>query len=1525
MNLAFSGDYKTGNIHFPKVSTGLIESENIYVLQEFIEENLDNASAPYENWSRQNLTGTLFTISPTGSTTGILTSDDSLFTSEFNVDDTDNILEIQGDFYRVYSITDDNTAVIEAVGATSVPLLEDISITQFLVPVKLGMPRTPIGASTAYLVAEIGSTSDEGFFLYTVDYTEDYPIIEKGMTVSISTETNRGYTGVYDNISVSGRVRRSIPSEYTSGNYPILPIQLNVGFSTEDEEIYEGKLNLYLDSNFEYGLTGSPSYVDDDTYRVLVSGTVANDYLGDISTVNIVTLGASGASGLSQNIELDVVDFGLTGSNTYLTVSLDEDETITAIGASSMLRFTLRNTLASIDLYAEAEGEDERLRLTLDNFGRKISEDSEYILRDSEISEERIDFRLLNRKRKELLLEGDSIYSYMGSYRSFLAVLDIFGYSDVRLKEYFLNVDVSSSDNGKFSSLLVPRTSEERELVKRAWRVLPSQVYKKTSLFGLYYDINRLTGDNDVDGLPEVEDAFQFTIEEVLIKLFSLKELLKREFLPLNARIYDITGEGIYFELVKLKSWNDNVQLLKIDLGRRPEFTIYPEDYGYIVDLRRIDDFYKERFYLYQGLTGFLGSTASDPGATSGVLPLGDWVGSYENYLSGDMSSPDPLWKHFPPSLANADFNLNASYEKPLADDTGIPIGAPVLFEAIFELYWKDADFTWEQASIFDTSLDPVNVNMWSWERIGRGQLFDMRWVVSKGGIDAFYHDTGRQPIENFEYTFVDSGGTASLIVVHALALPYVGEYDVALYTYDATNQFTVEYKKYEVKPSEADVSVIFKKIDLCTTWDNTTSSWKDISSPWTYPSIDNESTWENAGMNWDDFEADTYSEQSLFENTVNTSIVKIDREREYVILENSLLGYPGVTSGEFLFLERHSPAPTYQDWQITPAGLTGTTSSGYGTLYYDPTATGIDILPYTRILIKGSSGTSFTGMQYFYADVISVDDIGNSLTFFAEQAYIDLFKALGLTSSLYMDWGFLAGTYAIPVKTYGTTGSNTICYLNDEMKELYLIDANFSVKFASYDVDYAETRIGTSSLSYDFADETSWEEIPHQTWYSLLYLKGSNCGFIVPTVDSGGSIQIGEGEIFSFSGTASISSTRDGLTAAAQELLLSDNEYIKKFEYEVLPPEPKNLSGLTSSIIAGITYSAGATLLALPYVPQNLRVKAEVTATLQVGGTLSFSLVSGGCGYVVPPNFHVPGPGGSGATAVVACTMGPGYVSTVSASYGGTGYTSAPSVTVDNPYEFVEDETDWIWVGEWINVTSVTGGTVINLSTPLVSSIPVSTDFLLPYKYHKKVYLQPDIFSQYYWFIHARAKDPSSSNLFSVVFDNGVEGEWADHPERSYTLPLDNSMLYLAEGQNLHKDFRYNNWVYYGEDFPAAQNSENIFSSPGATEDTYRGPFVISTQSAFNFIETAATDFSASVKKYTPVVFTASRSRVPAKQSYLWSIVDDSDDSVVVMSDSKNFFWNFTRPGSYSVIVQIVDGNGNVSTKKHTGKVSVE
>jgi trimeric autotransporter adhesin len=101
----------------------------------------------------------------------------------------------------------------------------------------------------------------------------------------------------------------------------------------------------------------------------------------------------------------------------------------------------------------------------------------------------------------------------------------------------------------------------------------------------------------------------------------------------------------------------------------------------------------------------------------------------------------------------------------------------------------------------------------------------------------------------------------------------------------------------------------------------------------------------------------------------------------------------------------------------------------------------------------------------------------------------------------------------------------------------------------------------------------------------------------------------------------------------------------------------------------------------------------SQATATPVMGGTSphefvnDFDLLNGGSGYVTAPNVTISGGGGSGATAV-ADINGSGVVTEIDIINPGSGYTGAPTVTIDPPTVTISYTTYWSNDG-----TSVAGG----------------------------------------------------------------------------------------------------------------------------------------------------------------------------------------------------------------------------------------
>ena len=132
--------------------------------------------------------------------------------------------------------------------------------------------------------------------------------------------------------------------------------------------------------------------------------------------------------------------------------------------------------LVTLLLRGEVIPEDERFATILDNLVQKINAEEEFIFRDSDINEDLPDVQLLNEKRKEFILEHSNITSYIGSYKAIFNVLNWLGYSDLRLKEYWLNVsqDPASPNQGKYKPLDVPFDIQQKGGDYKSAALLPS-------------------------------------------------------------------------------------------------------------------------------------------------------------------------------------------------------------------------------------------------------------------------------------------------------------------------------------------------------------------------------------------------------------------------------------------------------------------------------------------------------------------------------------------------------------------------------------------------------------------------------------------------------------------------------------------------------------------------------------------------------------------------------------------------------------------------------------------------------------------------------------------------------------------------------------------------------------------------------------------------------------------------------------------------------------------------------------------
>ena len=125
--------------------------------------------------------------------------------------------------------------------------------------------------------------------------------------------------------------------------------------------------------------------------------------------------------------------------------------------------------------------------------GANFTASDQFLFKDHDINEVAPDWILINRKRRELLLELSNIKPFVGTYKALVNAIKFFGYNNLTLKEYWLVIDDRSPMFGKLKAFEVPNSSKGAYVSNKLMGVrLPSSTYKKTSRFGLFYKLNTI-------------------------------------------------------------------------------------------------------------------------------------------------------------------------------------------------------------------------------------------------------------------------------------------------------------------------------------------------------------------------------------------------------------------------------------------------------------------------------------------------------------------------------------------------------------------------------------------------------------------------------------------------------------------------------------------------------------------------------------------------------------------------------------------------------------------------------------------------------------------------------------------------------------------------------------------------------------------------------------------------------------------------------------------------------------------------
>ena len=214
----------------------------------------------------------------------------------------------------------------------------------------------------------------------------------------------------------------------------------------------------------------------------------------------------------------------------------------------------------------EVEDEDERYRTLFTNFGIPDPVIYPNIFKEQDPQEEGIDWRLVNKKSKELFLDYDQIFPHTGTYRALFNAIKYLGYQDIIFKEWYKLKD--SNDKTKFVAIQNYDTSGGKSV---------RNVIKKYGInyedYDRYIKLNRLLM---IYHLQEINDtrpedrqrqkAYVFIIANQEIGLpeegipyrmsyySAIKNKFSKEWNENNVIIYRAENNRLYLTLTKIDS-----------------------------------------------------------------------------------------------------------------------------------------------------------------------------------------------------------------------------------------------------------------------------------------------------------------------------------------------------------------------------------------------------------------------------------------------------------------------------------------------------------------------------------------------------------------------------------------------------------------------------------------------------------------------------------------------------------------------------------------------------------------------------------------------------------------------------------------------------------------------------------------------------------------------------------------------------------------------------------------------------------
>lgn len=514
--------------------------------------------------------------------------------------------------------------------------------------------------------------------------------------------------------------------------------------------------------------------------------TDSTTYINRVKSVDVIysEISPSGVSDLDLAYPLQInVGFSPTNEIAYRR-SLD-------IYYETTTETTL---VATIEFYGEGEDEDTRFRIWLENFGIKFNREDALLLKDYDLKEGLPDWSQINQARKELLVNRDQIYPYVGTYKGLINLIDILGYRDVlRVKEYWQDADVNSAYYQKYAmvdvtDLMTTGSIDAINLVDLNGQIKKGGKFKKTEFLALAYEFSVASDEYDDDGVPEVVFTTEFEVNEIFYKLNRLSTKLKQEILPINVIIKDIIGEFIYFHKFNLRNWSDVTYVNSLEINDNYDVVINsPVAKSQLLLIRDIKTLYPKSITITPpsntvGLSAFPSITFN----TSDTEP-------YQNgqkYPVSDLPALLTAINDYYVNIRNWEFEYHGQANPIMSgDDIDGKVGCPVNLEAYIP------DFTLKEldGSKFADFL---------------GSHYTISNIKYRNGYEIEWKIVGPQG-----YNFSWRGLIEELAKIPHV-LPHPGEYTASVTVFDMQGGQNQSHLKFTVLSEEPVIQVFMKLQD---------------------------------------------------------------------------------------------------------------------------------------------------------------------------------------------------------------------------------------------------------------------------------------------------------------------------------------------------------------------------------------------------------------------------------------------------------------------------------------------------------------------------------------------------------------------------------------------------------------------------------------------------------------------------------------------------------------------------------------